>query len=41
VIYRLESGSRLVARIEGMRAGVLRGMEFPFKRVGCEQLVGG
>jgi hypothetical protein len=40
VIYRLESGGRLIARIEGMRAGALRGMEFPFKRARCEQLAG-
>lgn len=36
VIYRLDSPTSLVARIEGMRKGVLRGTDFPMNRVSCE-----
>ena len=35
VIYRLESADRLAARIEGLRNGVLRGIDFPMRRVAC------
>jgi hypothetical protein len=38
VIYRLEAGDRLVARIEGMRGGTLRGVDFPMNRVACDKL---
>ncbi|MET0534869.1 MAG: DUF6265 family protein [Steroidobacter sp.] len=36
VIYRLESPERLIARIEGLRNGTLRGVDFPMRRVACE-----
>jgi hypothetical protein len=36
VIYGLESPTRFRARIEGMRNGVLRVVEFPMNRVSCE-----
>ena len=36
VIYRLEDGGRLRARIEGMRNGQLRGIDFPLQRVPCD-----
>jgi hypothetical protein len=35
IIYRRESADRLVARIEGVRNGQSRGIDFPFKRVSC------
>lgn len=35
VIYRWVSSERLVARIEGMHSGVLRGIDFPMKRTAC------
>jgi hypothetical protein len=35
VIYRLESADRLIGRIEGTRAGTLRGSDFPLRRVAC------
>lgn len=35
VIYRLESADRLAARIEGLRNGVLRNIDFPMRRVVC------
>lgn len=38
VIYRLEDGGRLRARIEGQRDGRLRGIDFPLQRVPCETL---
>jgi hypothetical protein len=40
VIYRLQPGDRLVARIEGTRGGKFRGMDFPMKRVACDALAG-
>lgn len=40
IIYKALPGDRLAARIEGMRNGVLRGIDFPLKRVPCETLVG-
>ncbi len=39
IIYRLD-GNRLAARIEGMRQGTLRGIDYPMKRVNCEGLAG-
>jgi hypothetical protein len=38
VIYRLHAPDRLVARIEGLRGGALRGVDFPMKRVACGEL---
>lgn len=40
VIYRLQGEDRLVARIEGIRGGTLRGVDFPMKRVACDSLAG-
>ena len=36
VIYRIEAGTKLHARIEGMRNGSLRVIEFPMTRVSCD-----
>jgi Domain of unknown function (DUF6265) len=36
IIYRALPENRLAARIEGMRGGNLRGIDFPMKRVQCE-----
>lgn len=36
VIYRLQPDGRLLARIEGMRDGKLRGVDFPMRRVACD-----
>ncbi|MES2318664.1 MAG: DUF6265 family protein [Pseudomonadota bacterium] len=36
VIYRREGEKALRARIEGMRKGVLKGVDFPMQRVSCE-----
>ncbi len=36
VMYRLEPEGRLMARIEGLRNGQLRGIDFPLRRVACE-----
>ena len=36
VIYRLDGPDTLRARIEGMRNGTLRGVDFPMKRVSCD-----
>lgn len=38
VIYRLQPGGRLAARVEGQRGGELRGVDFPMRRVGCDAL---
>jgi hypothetical protein len=38
--YAAMPGDRLAARIEGMRNGALRGVDFPMKRVACEAPVG-
>jgi hypothetical protein len=38
VIYTSLLGDRLVARIEGLRNGVLRGVDFPMRRTACESL---
>ena len=40
VIYQLESATRLRARIEGLRKGELRVVEFPMHRVSCDASVG-
>jgi len=36
VIYQLEGETKLRARIEGMRKGALRAIEFPMNRVSCD-----
>ncbi|MBB4656727.1 hypothetical protein GGR73_003300 [Xanthomonas sp. F14] len=36
VIYQLEGETKLRARIEGMRKGALRFIEFPMNRVSCD-----
>ncbi len=36
VIYRLDDGGRLNARIEGQRNGSLQGVDFPMQRVPCD-----
>lgn len=35
IIYRLRGTDSLVARIEGVRGGQLRGVDFPMRRVAC------
>lgn len=35
VIYRLEAPDRLFARIEGLRNGNLRGVDYPMRRQSC------
>lgn len=35
VIYRWVSDERFMARIEGLRSGMLRGIDFPMKRTAC------
>lgn len=40
VIYRLQSESRLLARIEGLRDGKVRGVDFPMRRISCDALSG-
>jgi hypothetical protein len=35
VMYRHPSADSLVGRVEGMRRGQLRGMDFPYARVAC------
>jgi hypothetical protein len=35
VMYRRPSADSLVARVEGMRRGQLRGIDFPYARVAC------
>ena len=37
VIYRQESSTSLRARIEGLRNGVLRGIDFPMRRSPCDK----
>jgi hypothetical protein len=37
VIYRLQAGDRLVARIEGIRNGMPRAVDFPMQRISCDQ----
>jgi Domain of unknown function (DUF6265) len=36
IVYRAAGSERLEARIEGLRGGVLRGIDFGFRRVPCE-----
>lgn len=38
IIYRRLPEKRMIARIEGMRSGVLRGMDFPMSRIPCGPL---
>ena len=38
VIYRSLADGHALGRIEGLRAGVLRGMDFPMTRVACDGL---
>jgi hypothetical protein len=40
ISYNALAGNRVAARIEGRRGGVLRGVDFPMKRVSCEELAG-
>lgn len=35
IIYRLQADGGIAARIEGMREGKVRGIDFPMKRVTC------
>jgi len=35
IIYRRVTADRMAARIEGLRAGVLRGIDFPMSRTDC------
>ena len=35
VIYRKLGTDSLIARIEGSRGGVIRGIDFPYRRVAC------
>ena len=35
VVYRLQSDGRLAARIEGLRNGELRSVDFPLRRGAC------
>ena len=37
VIYRLRSGNRLAARIEGMQDGKPAGVDFPMRRASCKE----
>lgn len=39
VAYRLDGPSRLVARIEGVRGGSPRVIEFPMTRIGCDPVL--
>ena len=36
ILYRRDGSNRLVARIEGLRGGKLRAIDFPMKRTSCE-----
>ena len=38
VIYRLQPDGRLAGRVEGLRNGELRGVDFPMRRGACETL---
>ena len=40
ILYKALPDNRLAARIEGLRNGALRGIDFPMKRVSCDALVG-
>lgn len=35
VIYRRVGNDTLIARVEGMRNGQVRGIDFPYRRVAC------
>lgn len=35
ILYRLRGNDSVIARIEGMRGGQLRGVDFPYRRVAC------
>ena len=35
IIYRRRGADSLLARVEGMRGGRLRGLDFPYRRVPC------
>jgi hypothetical protein len=35
IIYRKRGADSLIARIEGLRNGTVRGVDFPYKRVAC------
>lgn len=39
VIYRRGEGGQLAARIEGLRNGVMRGVDFPLRRESCDAQV--
>lgn len=39
VIYRRLSNEKLAARIEGMRDGTVRGVDFPMSRVSCDSVM--
>lgn len=41
VVYARDGESRLVARIEGMRGGALRVLEFPMVRISCDAQLNG
>ena len=41
VMYHLLPGGRMSARIEGLRGGVRRGIDFPMKRDSCESIAKG
>jgi hypothetical protein len=35
IIYRRRGADSVIARIEGVRGGQVRGVDFPYRRVGC------
>jgi uncharacterized protein DUF6265 len=35
IIYRRRGADSLLARVEGMRGGQLRGSDYPYRRVAC------
>ncbi len=37
IIYRRLSAKQMIARIEGLRAGILRAVDFPMSRISCEE----
>ena len=37
IIYRRLSAQQMIARIEGMRAGTSRALDFPMSRISCEE----
>ncbi len=40
ISYKALPGDRLAARIEGMRNGAVRGVDFHMKRTACESMAG-